>query len=92
MIAKTDYKQLERATIHANVFEDNQSCYYLATNQRITNRTRYYLASMHWFWSQYNEGAFTITKCPTDQMQADYLTKLPPREVFERNRKAVQGW
>ena len=66
---------LTKPMIHARVFEDNQSAYYLATNQRITNRTKYFLTKWHWFWDQYNAGAFKIIKCPTDVMWADWLTK-----------------
>ena len=74
------------------MFEDNQSTYYLATNQRITSRTKCLLAKWHWFWDAYNQKAFTIVKCPTDKMKADYLTKSQPRTVFEANRLSTQGW
>jgi hypothetical protein len=39
------------ATIHARVFEDNNGAYLLATNQRITCRTKYYLVKWHFFWN-----------------------------------------
>ena len=83
---------LEEVKLHATVFEDNQSTYLLAKNQRITKRTKYLLAKWHWFWDLYNKGEFTIVKCPTDKMAADYFTKPLPRVAFENNRKAVQGW
>jgi len=92
MIEKTNYKQLKDSRLHATVFEDNQSTYFLATNQRITSRTKYLLAKWHWFWDAYNRNEFTIVKCPTDKQNADYLTKSQPRAVFESNREAVQGW
>lgn len=92
MIDKTGCRALENARVHATVFEDNQSTYFLATNQRITSRTKYLLAKWHWFWDCYNQGQFAIVKCPTDQQQADYLTKPLPKAVFEQNRMAVQGW
>jgi transposase InsO family protein len=92
MIVKTQSNQLEGAMVHATVFEDNQSAFYLATNQRITNRTRYFLAKWHWFWASYNEKMFDIVKCPTELMLADYFTKSLPKDSFERNRIGVQGW
>ena len=92
LLAQVGGSSLEGAAIRATVFEDNQGCYYLATNQRITNRTRYFLAKWHWFWECYNAGEFDIVKCPTDEQLADYLTKPLPREVFERLRLALQGW
>jgi transposase InsO family protein len=92
LILKTSSIDLEGATVHATVFEDNQSALYLATNQRITNRTKYFLAKWHWFWTAYNEKQFRILKCPTELMRADYFTKSLAKEPFERNRLAVQGW
>jgi hypothetical protein len=80
-------------TILATVFEDNQSAFYLATNHRITNRTRYLLSKWHWFWALYDQGdQFVIEKCASDRMQADYCTKSLPKDAFEANRKAVIGW
>ena len=38
------------------------------------------------------DGWLVITKCPTDLMNADYLTKGLVREVFEANRIRAQGW
>ena len=67
MISKTECRPLEGIQVHATVFEDNQSTYYLATNQCITSRTRYLLAKWHWFWQSYNDGNFKIVKCPTDK-------------------------
>ena len=92
MVNKTNCAQLQNVQVHATVFEDNQSTYYLATNQRITSRTKYLLAKWHFFWDAYNRKEFAIVKCPTDQQYSDYLTKSQPRPVFERNRLQVQGW
>jgi hypothetical protein len=80
------------ATIHAVAFEDNQGAYLLATNHRITSRTKYYNVKYHWFHSLFDEGVFTIEKCSTEDQSADYLTKGLVRFNFERNRKRLQGW
>ena len=77
-------------TVRARVFEDNQSAYYLATNHRITNRTRYFLNKWHWFWDQSDE--FTIYKVDTHEQDADFLGKALARQLFEDNRFRVQGW
>lgn len=92
IIVRVQSVELQEAVVHATVFEDNQSALYLATNQRITNRTKYFLAKWHWFWESYNKKLFEIIKCPTEEQQADYFTKALPKEAFERNRLAVQGW
>lgn len=81
-----------KTSIRARVMEDNQGCYYLATNQRLTNRTKYFLVKYHWFWSHFNRGEFEVFKVDTEDQNADYMTKGLPRESFERNRRAVQGW
>ena len=92
MIKKSNCKELNECTLHATVLEDNQSAHFLATNQRITNRTKYLLSKWHWFWDLYNQKQFNIVKCPTDQMSADYLTKPLSKVLFQRNRERVQGW
>ena len=78
-------------SIRARVFEDNQGAYYLATKQRLTNRTKYFLVGFHWFWSFYPE-EFDIIKCASRDQLADYFTKGLTRELFENNRRGVQGW
>ena len=88
----TKCKALEGAKVHARVFEDNQGAYYLATNHRITNRTKYFLCKWHWFWELVDNKTFEIIKCPTDKMLADYLTKQLAVVLFSNNRKGTQGW
>ena len=53
MITKSNCRALNNIKLHTTVFEDNQSTYFLATNQRITNHTKYLLAKWHWFWDLY---------------------------------------
>ena len=80
------------------LFEDNQGAYLLATNQRVTTRTKYFNVKYHFFWSYVHHpdknpnGWLVVIKCPTDLMNADYLTKGLVRGIFEPNRLRVQGW
>ena len=90
--AKTNCGNIQDRRVLATVFEDNQGTVLLATNQRITNRTRCFLAKWHWFWDAHNRGEFSIVKCPTTEQRADCLTKAPSRELFEENRRTNQGW
>ena len=93
MILKLGGLGLPSTTVMATVFEDNQSAFFLATNHRITSRTKYLLSKWHWFWAQYDSGkGFTIKKCSTDQQRADWLTKPLVKDKFEANRLAVIGW
>jgi len=64
----------------------------LANNQRITSRTRYFQVKWHFFWDIVKRGEIKVLYIPTDLQKADFLTKMNPREVFERLRKMVQGW
>ena len=80
------------STINCRVFEDNNGALLLATKQRITNRTKYFLVKWHFFWSHVRDGSIDIRKIDTQSQRADYLTKGLNRESFERVRKLVQGW
>jgi hypothetical protein len=90
-----------RVTIHTRVLEDNQGALSLATNQRLTNRTKYFHTKWHHFWSVVTrdpdesnrpDGKILVEKVGTTRQGADYLTKSLPREVFEKNRRLIQGW
>ena len=81
-----------KSSIRCRVFEDNNGALLLATNQRITNRTKYFLVKWHFFWSYVKSGAVQVLKIDTKEQKADYLTKGLNREVFERIRKLTQGW
>ena len=89
---------INQPEIHCSVFEDNQGAYLLATNQRVSPRTKYFNVKYHFFWQfiyhpiKNPNGWLVIFKCPTDLMNADYLTKGLPPEVHESNRLRVQGW
>lgn len=85
------------STISSTVFEDNSAALILATNQRLTSRTKYFLTSWHHFWSHVSEdggkdGKTTLEKCSTQMQRADYFTKGLVRELLERCRKQNQGW
>ena len=92
MVNKLGVTKLTETKLHSTVFEDNQSTYFLATNQRITSRTKYLLAKWHWFWAEYNKGEFAIVKCPTNKQLADYMTKPLAKVLFQANRNGVQNW
>ena len=84
--------------VTCKLFEDNQGAFLLATNQRLSPRSRYFNSKLHFFWSyvydpeRNPQGWLTIVKCPTEEQNADYLTKGLARFPFEANRKRVQGW
>ena len=77
-------------SVMATVFEDNQGALILARNQRITNRTKYFLVKWHWFWQHALE--FILKKCSSEEQRSDYLTKPLPRKGYENNRYLNQKW
>jgi Reverse transcriptase (RNA-dependent DNA polymerase) len=82
-----------QATILAEAFEDNQGCLALATNHRLTSRTKYFHVKWHWFWYNYQVlGEFQISYIQSSLQDADYLTKQIPRDAFQENRRRTQGW
>jgi hypothetical protein len=80
------------SSLHCTVFEDNNGALLLATNQRLTSRTKYFHVKWHFFWSHITSGDIVVLKIDTHHQRADYLTKGLTREVFERIRELVQGW
>jgi hypothetical protein len=79
-------------TVLARAFNDNQGAYFLAKNQQIMNRTKYFLLKFHGFWAHINAKEFKIYKINTKEQQADFLTKGLSVDDFKANRRAVPGW
>ena len=79
-------------TFKTTVFEDNMGAFYLATNQRLTSRSKHFLIKYHHFWESVRKGDVLVKKIETHLQNADYLTKGLPHEVFHQNRRRVQGW
>ena len=80
------------SSIRCSVFEDNNGALLLATNQRITSRTKYFQVKWHFFWFHVVNGEVSVHKIETSEQRADYLTKGLSRDVFEYLRRLVQGW
>ena len=86
-------------TINYTVFEGNEEAYSMAINKCVSTRTNYFCVKHHFFWSYvYHpeknpaDGWLLIVKCPTDLMNADYLTKGLGTVDFEANCKYIHGW
>jgi len=93
LVERMDLPSSVRSEIQFQVHEDNAAAYQLATEQRLTSRTRYFHTKWWWFWQFiYPRGKIVVVRCPTKEQRADMLTKGQPREVFEANRKLVMGW
>ena len=84
--------ELRASTMSSKAFEDNSAALALATNHRLTSRTRYCHTQSHFFWEAVRQGEVEPQPCPTILMDADFLTKPMPRAGFEENRLRVLGW
>lgn len=60
------------------LYEDNQSCLKLITNQKFSNRTKHMDTKFHFIKECINNNTFILEYCPTDDMLADMLTKPLP--------------
>ena len=78
--------------LQATVKEDNTSALSLATEQRLTSRTRHYHIRWHFFWQSINDGKVEVIYVATKDQDADYLTKGLTCELFEHCHELNQGW
>ena len=78
--------------VHATTHEDNTAALSLATEQRLTSRTRHYHCRWHFFWQHVQNGNVEVIYCDTTEQDADYLTKALVYDKFVLNRGRVQGW
>jgi hypothetical protein len=92
LLTIVDNEETLTSSISCTVFEDNNGALALATNQRITARTKYFHVKWHHFWNAVTTGDIKVVKVSTKDQLADYFTKGLPREVFEYIRNLVQGW
>jgi hypothetical protein len=81
-----------QSSIRCTAFEDNNGALILATEHRLTNRTRYFHVEWHFFWEWYDKGYFAIVRCETTKQRADMFTKGLSVIIFEGNRKLSIGW
>ena len=79
-------------TIHAEVFEDNNSAFLLANNQKLSDCSKWLNVKLHFFWEYINKGFAKVTKIDTNNQCANYFTKGLSFEKFEGNHKQNQGW
>ena len=74
------------------LYEDNNGAYTVATNCRVTSRTKYFNVKWHHFWQFVHDKTLKVEKISTEDQRADYLTKGLPAQPYEKHRKSTQGW
>ena len=79
-------------TFKTTVYEDNAAALSIATNQRLTSRSKHFSVKYHHFWESVKNGEIKVEKIDTKEQNADYMTKGLPHEIYHANRRRVQGW
>ena len=79
-------------TIHCKVFEDNSGALEIATVHKYGPRTKHINTQYHHFRQYVDEGKITIVAIKTENQRADMLTKSLTAVLFEKFRRAIQGW
>ena len=74
------------------LFKDNNGAWTVASNQRVTSRTKYFQVKWHHFWQYVKDGTLIVNRVDTKDQLADYFTKGLSHELFVKNRKSTQGW
>ena len=74
------------------IYEDNNGAYTVATNCRVTSRTKYFNVKWHHFWQFVHNKTFQIERINTEDQRTEYLTKGLPSQPYEKHRKSTQGW
>lgn len=68
--------------------EDNQSCIKIVEGFKLNNRTKHIDIKYHFVKDYIKRGIIQCEYCPTDDMQADLLTKpLPPQKIINLRSK-----
>lgn len=71
------------------VYEDNQSCIALTAADRTTRKSKHIDTKFCFVKDLVKEGVVTIKYCPTDQMEADLLTKPLGANKLQQLRTAI---
>ena len=74
-------------------YQDNKSTMLLQRNGResTTRRTRHINIRIFYFKDHLDRKEFELEYCPTDNMLADYITKLLQGEKFKQFRKLLMN-
>ena len=77
-----------KARVHCKVWEDNEGCISLATQQKFSPRTKHIAVKYHHFRTKVTNGISIETK----EQTADIFTKPLDERLFRYLRKKLSGW
>ena len=78
--------------VHCKVWEDNEGCVSLATQQKFSPRTKHIAVKYHHFREKVNNGTVSIHSIDTKEQTADIFTKPLDESLFKYLRKKLSGW
>ena len=79
-----------RVELPVEVNEDNQGTIQLAKNPIISTRSKHIDIRYHLIRDVLRQGYITIKYCPTDQMDADIMTKPLPKDTFIKFKQRLK--
>jgi hypothetical protein len=68
---------------------DNQAAIKIATNESVNPRSKHIDIKYHFIKDEIKKGTVSIRWIPTEDQEADILTKALPRLIFERLRRKL---
>ena len=78
--------------VHCRVWEDNEGCISLATQQKFSPRTKHIAVKYHHFREKVNDGTVSIHSIDSKEQLADIFTKPLEDSLFKYLRKRLSGW
>ena len=78
--------------IHCKIWEDNNGCISLATQQKFSPRTKHIAIKYHHFREKVEKGIVSIHPIDTKEQTADIFTKPLDESLFIYLRKKLVGW
>jgi hypothetical protein len=76
----------------SEVFEDNDACLKFAQMPKLSPRTKYIAAPLHWWRSKVINLEIIIKPVASASQLGDQSTKVLGKDPFERSRMSVMGW
>jgi hypothetical protein len=83
---------MNKPNFFCKVHEDNQSTIRMATSDKFRPRTTHIALKYHHFCIHVKNGLIEINYCPTENQNADLLTKTLADAAFFRLRYMLIGW